>query len=83
MESNERKEISYMNKKMLVILSTVIFAIKKRSMRQMRKFYDERYIFQNYMYFLDVGRLKTTINRDRQIKSVYLRIYYYCTYYDL
>lgn len=65
MESNEKKEISYRNKKMLVILSTVIFAIKKRSMRQMRKFYDERYIFQNYMYFLDVGRLKTTINRDR------------------
>lgn len=83
MESNERKEISYMNKKMLVILSTVIFAVKKRSMRQMRKFYDERYIFQNCMCFLDVGRLKTTINRDRQIKSVYLRIYYYCTYYDL
>lgn len=51
MESNKKKEISYRNKKMLVILSTVIFAVKKRSMRQMRKFYDERYIFQNYMYF--------------------------------
>lgn len=46
----EKKHQLYEQENARAVLSEIRFAVNKRSMRQRRKFYAKRHIFQNYMH---------------------------------